>query len=129
MAGCFSSTALTVSVGGASSGVFKRWTFSGMISGNRPMVIICGLFTGMPPFLTLLHEPDGTGRAVFTIDFRVTALEALVAQIDTVLHAHKGGFFFRMTGTLRHVNNFPLVYLKRGSYLFTTKPKILPVSA
>ena len=93
------------------------------------MAIICGPFSGMPSFLKLLHEPNGTGRAVFTIDFRVTALDALVAQKDTVLHAHKAGFFFRMTGTLSHVNNFLLVYLKRGCYLFTTKPKSLPVSA
>ena len=81
------------------------------------LICFCIIYPALRIFF--LHKPDGTGRAVFTVDVGVTAFETLVAQIYTVLHAHEAGLFFRMTGTLAHIENLPLLHLKRGCYLFT----------
>jgi hypothetical protein len=51
---------------------------------------------------SFVHEPYGARRPEFAINLRVLALEALLTQIDLVLHADIGSFMFRMVDAFSH---------------------------
>jgi hypothetical protein len=51
-----------------------------------------------PPFLPLVHKPDGAGGAILAVNFGISASKALVAQVRPVFHAHEAGFLLRVTG-------------------------------
>jgi hypothetical protein len=59
------------------------------------------------------HKPDGTGRTVFAVDFRVLALETFLAQVNLVFHAAVWRFPVRMVGTPAHG---PLLLFYNGNF-------------
>jgi hypothetical protein len=51
-------------------------------------------------------EPNGTGRAIFAINFRIFALEAFLTHADLVLHTHIRCLSVRMFFTFVHWKPF-----------------------
>jgi hypothetical protein len=50
------------------------------------------------------HEPYGARRPELAVNIRIPTLEALLAQIDLVLHADVRGFEFRMASAFTHAS-------------------------
>jgi hypothetical protein len=83
-------------------------------AGTTPCRLIHGYqvsFTGggffpQPPFFFFFLKPYRTGRPEFTIQFRIPALQALLAQVNIVFHALIRGFSVRVIGASVHAKYF-----------------------
>jgi hypothetical protein len=66
-----------------------------------------GLIIRIPTLLALLHEPDRTGRSVFTVNFGIPAGKAILAEVDIVLHTQEIGIDFRVARARTHPIHLP----------------------
>jgi len=80
--------------------------FSGMRQRSIPRRFFAEV--GIETVLAFCHEPDEAGRSIFTVDIRIFASEAFLAEISLVFQADVLCFTFGMIDTESH-NALPLM--------------------